>query len=56
MAAQEQELSTRSTEADVYHSRQDPRCRLSRDAPETVQHITAGGKMQAGGAHNQTSC
>ncbi|KAF7665893.1 hypothetical protein LDENG_00129980 [Lucifuga dentata] len=56
MAAQEQALSTRSIEAEVYHSRQDPLCR---DAPETVQHIIAGCKMLAGTAyterHNQAA-
>ncbi|TWW75426.1 hypothetical protein D4764_13G0000880 [Takifugu flavidus] len=57
MAAQEQALRTRAIEARVYHTRQDPRCRLCGDAPETVQHITAGCKMLAGKAymerHNQ---
>ncbi len=48
MAAQEKMLSTRSIDARVYHTRQDPRCRLCKDDPETVQHITAGCKMQAG--------
>ena len=42
MAAQEQALNTRSIEAGVYHTKQDPRCRLSKDAPEIVHHITAG--------------
>uniref|UniRef100_A0A7N8XHF5 Reverse transcriptase domain-containing protein n=1 Tax=Mastacembelus armatus TaxID=205130 RepID=A0A7N8XHF5_9TELE len=42
VAAQEQALSTRSIEAGIYHTRQDPRCRLCKDAPETIQHITAG--------------
>ena len=42
----------------IYHTRQDPRCRLYKQcAPETVQHITASCKMQAGKAdmehHNQ---
>ncbi|TWW67382.1 hypothetical protein D4764_02G0004230 [Takifugu flavidus] len=59
MAAQEQALSTRAIEARVYHTRQDPRCRLCGDAPETVQHITAGCKMLAGKAymerHNQVA-
>ncbi|TWW65015.1 hypothetical protein D4764_22G0006620 [Takifugu flavidus] len=35
MAAQEQALSTREIEARVYDTRQDPRCRLCGDAPET---------------------
>ena len=35
MAAQEQALSTSSREARVYRSRQDPRCRLCKDSPET---------------------
>ena len=59
MAAQEQALSTRSIEAGNYHTRQDSRCRLCKDAPETVQHIIAGCKMQAGTAymerHNQVA-
>lgn len=59
MAAQEQALNTRSIEAGVYHTRQDPRCRLCKEAPETVQHITAGCKMLAGKAylerHNQVA-
>ncbi|KAF7652694.1 hypothetical protein LDENG_00093610, partial [Lucifuga dentata] len=59
MAAQEQVLSTRSIEAGVHHSRQDPWCRLCKDAPETVQHIVAGCKMLAGTAyterHNQVT-
>ncbi|TWW62315.1 hypothetical protein D4764_04G0009620 [Takifugu flavidus] len=51
MAAQEQALSTRAIEARVYHTRQDPRCRLCGDAPETAQHITTGCKMVAGKAY-----
>ena len=39
MAAQEQALSTRAVEARVYHIRQDSRCRLCKEASETVQHI-----------------
>ncbi|XP_078022977.1 uncharacterized protein LOC144462717 [Epinephelus lanceolatus] len=59
ITAQEQALSTRAIEARVYHSRSDQRCRLCKDAPETVQHIVAGCKMQAGSAymerHNQVA-
>ncbi|XP_051929435.1 uncharacterized protein LOC127605701 [Hippocampus zosterae] len=59
LAAQEQALSTRAIEAQIYHTRQDPRCRLCKKAPETIQHITAGCKMLAGKAymerHNQVA-
>lgn len=59
LAAQEQALGTRAIEAQIYHTRQDPRCRLCKEAPETVQHITAGCKMLAGKAymerHNQVA-
>ncbi|TWW59398.1 hypothetical protein D4764_06G0009280 [Takifugu flavidus] len=59
MAAQKQALSTRAIEARVYHTRQDPRCGLCGDAPEIVQHITAGCRMLAGKAymerHNQVA-
>ena len=57
MATQEQDLNTGSIE--VYHTRQDPRWRLYKDTPETVQHITAGRKMLEGKAdmehHNQVA-
>ena len=50
MAAQEYALSMRSIEAGVYHTRQ---------APETVQQIIAGCKMQEGTVyverHNQVA-
>lgn len=36
IAAQKQELSTRSTEVGIYHTRQDPRGKLCKDAAETV--------------------
>uniref|UniRef100_A0AAV2MRB2 Uncharacterized protein n=1 Tax=Knipowitschia caucasica TaxID=637954 RepID=A0AAV2MRB2_KNICA len=49
MAAQEQALSTRAIEAQIYHTRQDPRCRLFKGGLETIQHITAGCKMQDAG-------
>ena len=44
-------MITKSIMARIYHTRQDPRCRLCKDPPEIVQHITAGCKMQAGKAH-----
>lgn len=57
--AQEQALSIKSIEAGVYHTRQDPRCRLCKVFPETFQHVIAGFKMLAGGAykedHNQVA-
>ena len=59
LAEQEQALGTRWIDAGLYHTRQDPRCRLCKDASETVQHIVAGCKMQAGTAyterHNQVA-
>lgn len=48
--AQEKVLSTRLIEMRVYHTRQDSHCRLCKDAPETVQHITAGCKVRVGTA------
>ena len=57
VAAQEQALSTRSVEAGIYKTRKDPRCRLCKEHPETVQHITRGCKILAGNKymerHNQ---
>ena len=46
LAAQEKALGTRSIKVGVDHTRQDPRCRLCKEASETGQHIVAGGKMQ----------
>ena len=42
VAAQEQALSTRSIEAGVYRSRQDPRRKLGKDALEAVQQHYRG--------------
>ncbi|XP_015224442.1 PREDICTED: uncharacterized protein LOC107080750 [Cyprinodon variegatus] len=42
MAAQKQALRTRAIEAHIYHTGQDPRCRLCKEAPETFRDITAG--------------
>ena len=47
MAAQEQALNIRSIDGRIYHTRQDPRCRLCKEAPETEQHITAAWKSKA---------
>lgn len=45
----------RSREAGIYHIRQDPRCRLCKDAPETIHHITAGYKIVAGREYMERS-
>ena len=59
MASQEQALNTRAIEAQIYHTRQDPRCKLCKESPETFQHITAECKMLAMKAymehHNQVA-
>lgn len=39
--AQQRTLSIRSIEARVYHTRHNFRCRLCKDAPQTMQHITS---------------
>ena len=44
MAAQEQALNTRAV---IYHTVQDPRCRLYKQHLETVAHITSGCSMLA---------
>ncbi|CAJ1059649.1 uncharacterized protein LOC127604228 [Xyrichtys novacula] len=51
MGAQEQALSARAIKAQLYHTRQDPRCKLCKEGPETVQHLTAGCKTLAGKAY-----
>ena len=48
MTAQEQAFTTRLIDAGLYYTRQDTRCRLCKDAPETMRHIAAGCKMKAG--------
>lgn len=45
MAAQEEALNTRSIEAWLYHTRQDPKCKLCKDTPETIQQTTTGCNM-----------
>lgn len=42
MGLQEQAQTARTIEAGVHHTRQDPRCRLCKEAPEANQHIIAG--------------
>ena len=51
IASQDQALNTRSIEARVDHTRHDPRFRLCKDTPETVQHIAAGCKILAAKAY-----
>lgn len=53
MAAQEQAVSTSLIEGGVYHTTQDPKCRLCKDAPETVQLVTVGCEIQAGTAYRE---
>jgi hypothetical protein len=53
MAAQEQALPTRQLQAHIYRTRDDPRCRLCKESPETVQHIISGCKQVAGVAYTE---
>lgn len=59
MAAQEQALSTRSIQTGVHHARHDSRCRLCKDIPQSIRHITVRCKTLAGRVytehHNQVS-
>ena len=42
MAAQEQALNTRAVAHEIYHTVQDPKCRLCKQHAETVAHIISG--------------
>ena len=42
MAAQEQALNTRAIACEIYHTTQDPRCRMCMQHKETVAHLTSG--------------
>ena len=53
MAAQEQVLPTRQLQTEIYYTKDDPRCRLCKDAPETIQHIISGCKQLAGNAYTE---
>ena len=59
MAAQEQALNTRSIQAGIDHTIQDGRCRLCKQATESVQHIVSGCSQLASKAyterHNQVA-
>ena len=58
-AAQEQALSTRAVEARIYHTRQDPRCRMCKGPDETITHLISGCAKLAGTSyterHNQVA-
>ena len=51
MAAQEQALNTRAIAAEIYHTTQDPRCRLCGEHRETVAHLVSGCSKLAGTAY-----
>ena len=48
MAAQEQALHTGAVAHEIYHTVQDPRCRLCKQHAETVVHIISGCSKLAG--------
>ena len=48
MVAQEQALNTRTVTHQIYHTVQDPRCRLCKQHAETVALITSGCSKLAG--------
>ena len=48
MAAQEQALNTWAIACDIYHTAQDPRCRLCMQHKETVAHLISGCSKLAG--------
>jgi len=51
MAAQEQALNTRAVAAEIYHTTQDPHCRLCGEHRETVAHLVSGCSKLAGTAY-----
>ena len=48
MAAQEQALNTGAVSHEIYHTVQDPKCRLCKQHAETVAHIISGCSKLAG--------
>ena len=48
MTAQEQALNTRTVAHEIYHTMQDPRCRLCKQHAETEAYIISGCTMLAG--------
>ena len=53
MAAQEQALNTRAVAHRIYHTVQDPTCRLCKQHAETVAHITSGCSKLAGNEYTK---
>ncbi|XP_067944992.1 uncharacterized protein [Watersipora subatra] len=53
VAAQEQVLPTRQLQTKIYHTRNDPGCRLCKDTPETIQHIISGRKQLVGSTYTE---
>ena len=53
MAVQEQALNTRAVAHGIYHTVQDPRCRLRKQHAETVAHITSGCSKLAKTEYNE---
>ena len=53
MAAQEQALNTRAVAFEIYHTVQDPRCRMCRQHPETVAHLVSGCSKLVGTEYTQ---
>ena len=56
MAAQEQSLNTRAVAREIYHTVQDPRCRLCKQYAETVAHIISGYSKLAGTEYTKRQC
>ncbi|XP_067945173.1 uncharacterized protein [Watersipora subatra] len=56
ITAQEPVLPTRQLQTKIYHTRDDPRCRLCKDSPELaacIQHIIRGCKQLAGNTYTE---
>ncbi|XP_067930912.1 uncharacterized protein [Watersipora subatra] len=53
MAAQKRVFLTKQVQTKIYHTRDDRRCRLCKDAPKTLQHIVNGCKQLAGSTYTK---
>ena len=53
MAAQEQALNMRAVAFEIYHTVQEPRCRMCRQHPETVAHLVSGCSKLVGTKYTQ---